>query len=177
MLPTAPIDGRPAPPGEVLLRMRVVNHRYGWSDEATARWVGDSLVWRQFCRVCGEAGPDATPLLRRANLLQAATLHRWLDHVVGLARSLKVTRGRQRRLAWTVVATPIHHPTDSTLLYDGVRVLSRTVGTARHALQATRAVARQVFRDRTRRAKRQMKRVREAARPRGAEAADRRQTA
>jgi IS5 family transposase len=56
-----------------------------------------------------------------------ATLHHFLDHVAELARSLKVTHDRQLRIDGTVVSTNIHHPTDSTLLYDGVRVLSRTL--------------------------------------------------
>ena len=124
------IDGRPSTPVEVILRMLVVKHLYGWSDEATARWVGDSLVLRQFCRVYAEPVPDNTTLLRWANLIQPATLHRLLDHVIGLARSLTVTRGRKLRLDGTVVATNLHHPTDSTLLYDGVRGLSRLVGHA-----------------------------------------------
>jgi transposase, IS5 family len=175
--PRTPIDGRPSTPVEVILRMLVVKHLYGWSYEATERWVSDRLVLRQFCRVYAAPVPDDTTLLRWANLIQPATLHRLLDHVVGLARALKVTHGRKLRIDGTVVATPIHHPTDSTLLYDGVRVLSRTLGQAKQVLQATRALARQVFRDRTRRAKRQMKRVMEAARQRGTEAAERMQTA
>ena len=175
--PRTPIDGRPSTPVEVILRMLVVKHLYGWSYEATERWVSDSLVLRQFCRVYVETVPDDTTLLRWANLIQPATLHRWLDHVVGLARSLKVTHGRKLRLDGTVVETHIHHPTDSTLLYDGVRVLSRTLTKAKHVLQATPALARQVLRDRTRSAKRHMKRIMEAARQRGAEAADRMQTA
>jgi transposase, IS5 family len=97
--------------------------------------------------------------------------------VVVLARALKVTHGRQLRIDGTVVETHIHHPTASTLLYDGVRVLSRTLGQATQGVQATRALARQVFRDRTRRAKRQMQRMMEAARQRGMEAADRLQRA
>jgi IS5 family transposase len=175
--PRTPIDGRPSTPVEVILRMLVVKHLYGWSYEATERWVSDSLVLRQFCRVYVEAVPDDTTLLRWANLIQPATLHRLLDHIVGLARSLKVTHGRKLRLDGTIVETHIHHPTDSTLLYDGVRVLSRALTKAKHVLQATPALARQVLRDRTRSAKRHMKRIMEAARQRGAEAADRMQTA
>jgi transposase, IS5 family len=175
--PRTPIDGRPSTPVEVILRMLVVNHLYGGRDEATARWVSDSLVLRQCCRVYVEAVPDETTLLRWANVMQPATLHRWLDHVVGLARSLKVTHGRQRRLDGTVVATHLHHPTDSTWLYDGVRVLSRPLTKAKHVRQAMPALARQVLRDRTRRAKRHMQRMMGAARQRGIEAADRMQTA
>jgi IS5 family transposase len=175
--PRTPIDGRPSTPVEVILRMLVVKHLYGWSYEATEHWVSDSLVLRQFCRVYAEPVPDDTTLLRWANLIQPATLHRLLDHVVGLARVLKVTHGRKLRIDGTVVETHIHHPTDSTLLYDGVRVLSRTLGKAKQVLQATRALARQVFRDRTRSAKRQMKRIMAAARQRGIETAERLQTA
>jgi IS5 family transposase len=170
-------NGRPSTPVEVILRMLVVKHLYGWSYEATERWVGDSLVLRQFCRVYAAPVPDDTTLLRWANLIQPATLHRLLDHVVALARTLKVTHGRKLRIDGTVVETHIHHPTDSTLLYDGVRVLSRTLVKAKQVLQATRAGARHVFRDRTRSAKRQMKRIMEAARQRGTEAADRMRSA
>jgi IS5 family transposase len=166
-------DGRPSTPVEVILRMLVVKHLYGWSYEATERWGSDSLILRQFCRVYAESVPDDTTLLRWANLIQPATLHRLLDHVVVLARSLQVTHGRKLRIDGTVVETHIHHPTDSTLLYDSVRVLSRTLGKAKQVPQAARAVARHVFRDRTRSAKRQMKRIMEAARQRGTAAADR----
>jgi transposase, IS5 family len=121
--------------------------------------------------------PDDTTLLRWANLIRPATLHHVLDHVVMLARSLKVTRGRKLRIDGTVVSTNIHHPTDSTLLYDGVRVLSRMVVKAKQAMQATTGLARGVFRDRTRSAKRQMKRIMEAARQRGAQVEARMRTA
>jgi IS5 family transposase len=175
--PRTPATGRPSTPVEVILRLLVVKHLYGWSDEATERWVSDSLVLRQFCRVYVAPVPDDTTLLRWANLIQPETLHRLLDHVVELARSLTVTRGRKLRIDGTVVATNIHHPTDSTLLYDGVRVLGRTLAKARAVLQQTAGVAREAVRDRTRRAKRQMKRIMDAARQRGTEAADRMRTA
>lgn len=170
-------DGRPSTPVEVILRMLVVKHLYGWSDEATERWVSDSLVLRQFCRVYVASVPADTTLLRWANLIQPPTLHRLLDHVVVLARSLKVTRGRKLRIDATVVATNIHHPTDSTLLYDSVRVLSRTLVSAKAVVQNAASLTRYALRDRTRSAKRQMKRIMEAARQRGAEAADRMHTA
>jgi IS5 family transposase len=175
--PRTQTDGRPSTPVEVILRMLVVKHLYGWSYEATERWVSDSLVLRQFCRVYVAPVPDDTTLLRWANLIQPATLHRLLDHVVELARTLKVTRGRQLRIDGTVVETHIHHPTDSTLLYDGVRVLGRTLAKVRAILPQTAGVARDAVRDRTRSAKRQMKRIMDAARQRGTEAADRMRTA
>lgn len=165
--PRTRIDGRPSTPVEVVLRMLVVKHLYGWSYEQTEQWVADSLVLRQFCRVYAERVPDDTTLIRWANLIQPPTLHALLDHIVGLAQHLKVTRGRKLRIDGTVVETNIHHPTDSTLLNDGVRVLSRTLAKAKRVLQETTDLAHDAFQDRTRSAKRQMKRIMEAARQRG----------
>ena len=86
--------GRPSTPVEVLLRLLIVKRLYGWSYAETERFVNDSLILRQFCRLGLERVPDDTTVLRWANLLQPATLERLLDHVVDLARQLKVTRGR-----------------------------------------------------------------------------------
>lgn len=168
--PRTLIDGRPSTPVEVILRLLIVKHLYGWSYAQTEQWVSDSLVLRQFCRVYLERVPDDTTLIRWANLIRPETLHQLLDHVVELAHSLKVTRGRKLRIDGTVVETNIHHPSDSTLLHDGVRVLSRTLGTAKQIVQDTTNLARDAFRDRTRSAKRYMKRIMEAARQRGEQA-------
>lgn len=175
--PRTACDGRPSTPVEVILRMLVVKHLYGWSYEETEQWVGDSLVLRQFCRVYLKRVPDDTTLLRWANLIQPETVHELLDHIAHLAQQVKVTRGRKLRLDGTVVETNIHHPTDSTLLYDGVRVLSRTLKQAQRVLAGTGGLVQRVFRDRTRSAKRQMKRIMHTARQRGEQAAERMQTA
>ena len=164
--PRTLIDGRPATPVEVILRMLVVKHLYGWSYEHTEQFVSDSLVLRQFCRVYLERVPDDTTLIRNANLIRPATLHDLLDHVLDLARHCKLTRGRKLRVDGTVVATNIHHPTDSSLLNDGVRVLSRTIGRAKQVLHDATKLDPSTFRDRTRSAKRQAKRIEDAIRKR-----------
>src|SRR5215813_6939895 len=43
--------GRHSTPGEVLLRLLVVKHRYLWSFAETAPRVADSLALRWFCRL------------------------------------------------------------------------------------------------------------------------------
>src|SRR5215467_978125 len=48
-----------AMPGEVLLRMLLVKHLYGWSEQQTAEQVADSLVLRWFCRLGMQAAPSA----------------------------------------------------------------------------------------------------------------------
>ena len=128
--------GRRSTPVEVILRMLVVKHLYNWSYEQTERFVADSITLRQFCRVYLSSVPDDTTLIKWANLLQPETLEQLLAHIVGLAQQLKVTRGRKLRTDGTVVESNIHSPTDSSLLADGVRVLSRILGRARDVLQS-----------------------------------------
>jgi IS5 family transposase len=142
--------GRPSTPVEVVLRLLVVKHLHGWSYEQTERFVADSLVLRQFCRLALEPVPHHTTLLRWANLVRPATMHELLDRVVELARAARVTRGRKLRVDGTVVETDVHHPSDSTLLADAVRVLGRAVRRARAVVGGAAGAAGRLFRDRTR---------------------------
>lgn len=54
--------GRHSTPVEVILRMLVVKRLYGFSYEQTERFVSDSIVLRQFCRLYLEPAPDDTTL-------------------------------------------------------------------------------------------------------------------
>jgi transposase, IS5 family len=174
--PATATDGRPSTPVEVILRMLVVKHLYGWSFPQTAHYVSDSLVLRQFCRVYVAPVPDQSTLNRWAQLIQPATLHRMLDRLVHLACQLKVTQGRKLRLDGTVVETNIHHPTDSTLLNDGVRVLSRALGKAKRLLRPGTPLPPEALTDCTQQARAQMQRIMEVARQKGEDAAERLKT-
>lgn len=104
--------GRPSTPIEVILRMLVVKHLYGWSYEQTCELVAGSLVLRQFCRIYAQAVPSDTTLLRWANCIQPATLHQLHQHIVDVAYQVKVTRARKLRIDGTIVATTIRYPVD-----------------------------------------------------------------
>ncbi len=175
--PRTRLDGRPSTPVEVILRLLIVKHLYGFSYQQTEHYVSDSLVLRQFCRLYLQPVPDDTTLLRWANLIQPETLHQLLERVMLLAQSLKVTRARKLRTDGTVVKTDIHHPSDSTLLGDGIRVLCRTLGKAKQLLGTATDLGREAFGDRTRSARRLVKRIMEAARKRGSEAEQQMQSA
>lgn len=164
--PQTSCNGRPSTPVEVILRMLVVKHLYAFSYAQSEHWVSDSLVLRQFCRVYFQTVPDDTTLIRWANLIKPETLHALLEHIVELARQLKVTHGRKLRIDGTVVETNIHHPTDSTLLGDGVRVLSRGLSQARHLIDGVTENAKALFRDRTISAKRAVKQIMDISRQR-----------
>lgn len=122
---------------------------------------------RQFCRLYLEPAPDDTTLIRWANLIGPETLERLNERAVALALERKATRGRKLRTDATVVETNIRYPRDSALLSDGVRVLSRLVGRAKEALLEETG---ELFRNRTRSAKRLARRIGEGARRRTEEA-------
>src|SRR5215213_675011 len=165
--------GRHSTPVEVIVRMLVVKRLYGWSYEQTERFVSDSIVLRQFCRLYLESAPDDTTLIRWANTIGANTIASLNDRAVELARSLKVTRGRKLRVDSMVVETNIHHPTDSALLADGVRVLSRLLRRAKKALPAEvvgHLDKEEVFRTRNRSVRRVAQRLHRIARRKGEKA-------
>jgi IS5 family transposase len=169
--------GRHSTPVEVILRMLVIKHLYGWSFEETEHFVADSLVLRQTCRVYAEHVPDDTTLIRWAKLIQPATLQTLLEHVTALARQLKVTNGRKLRIDGTVVETNIHHPSDSTLLNDGVRVLSRVMRKARRVAADGVGWSQEHLEEAATQAKAGMKRIMDVARQKGEAAADSLKTA
>jgi transposase, IS5 family len=88
---------------------------------------------------------------------------------VELAHSLKATRGRKLRIDGMVVETNIHHPTDSTLLGDGVRVISRLLRRARKVLPTEEIdrLGKEVFRTRNRSVRRTAQKLHRIARRKG----------
>src|SRR5947208_3275667 len=147
------VHGRHSTPVEVLLRMLILKHLYQWSYKETEARVKDSLVLRWFCRVAFHGVPDASTLWRWEQTLRPETVHALNDRVVQLARQAKVTTGRKLRLDATCVQTNIHHPTDSGLLVDSVRVLSRFVQRAKGLVQEQVSHVQQACRSRLRTAR------------------------
>ena len=142
------VHGRHSTPVEVLLRLLLLKHLFGWSYQQTEDRVDESLVLRWFARLYWQPTPDDTTLIRWANTLQPETLHQLNDRVVELARQARVTQGRKMRLDATCVQTQIHHPTDSGLLVDSVRVLSRLVRRAKTFIKDEITQVQQVCRSR-----------------------------
>jgi IS5 family transposase len=89
--------------------------------------------------------------------------------VVAIACEKQIVRGRRLRLDTTVVETDIHYPTDSSLLGDGVRVLTRAM--KRIAKIAGRAGT--SLRDRTRAVGYQVRQIARASRSRAAQGQER----
>jgi transposase, IS5 family len=119
--------GRKQTPAEVVLRLAVLKHVRNWSFEETEREVRANVVYRQFTRIGAEKVPDAKTLGRLVQALGPKVVQQIHQRLVAVAQEKKVVRGRRLRLDTTVVEKNIHYPTDSSLLSDGARVLTRTM--------------------------------------------------
>jgi IS5 family transposase len=119
--------GRAGTPAEVVLRMLVLKHLRDWSYDELEREVTGSLVYRRFCRIDAGKVPDAKTMVRLGQVVDGPTLRQLLHRLVTLATAAGATKGRKMRVDTTVVEAPIHHPTDSGLCEDVIRVLSRAM--------------------------------------------------
>ena len=125
--PQSRTRGRKQTPAEVALRMLILKHVRNWSYEVLEREVRANVVYRSFCRIGMEKVPDEKTLIRLGQAIGPETIRALHDRVVSLARQRGVIRGRKMRVDTTVVETNIHYPTDSGLLNDGARTLTRTM--------------------------------------------------
>jgi IS5 family transposase len=162
--------GRNSTPVEVVQRMLVVKRLYQYSYAETERYVSDSLVLRQFCRIYLNTVPDDTTLIRLANLIQPETLEKFNARITELAVKNKVTKGKKLRTDGTVVETNVHVPSDSRQLADSVRVLARTVGRAKKVLATVKESVVDVGVDFTAAARRTARKIGEILRKRTDEA-------
>src|SRR5260370_36619611 len=119
--------GRRGTPADVVLRLLTLKHIRNWSYEELEREVRANLVYRDFTHVGGGKMPDAKTMGRWGVALGPQVLKQIHERMVKIAQTKGVTTGRRMRVDTTVVETNIHHPTDSTLLGDGVRVLTRAM--------------------------------------------------
>ncbi len=125
--PKSRCRGRRGAPADMVLRLLVLKHIRNWSYEVLEREVRANLVYRDFTHVGAAKMPDAKTMGRWGLALGPQVLKQVHGRIVTIARDTGVTAGRRMRVDTTVVETDIHHPTDSTLLGDGVRVLTRAM--------------------------------------------------
>ena len=126
-----PDNGRAGMTADQVLRALLVKQMNRFSYEELAFHLADSSTYRAFCRLeVGDEAPSKSTLQRNVKLLSPQTLEAVNRLLVGEAQRQKVEVGRQTRVDCTVTASNIHEPTDSSLLWDCVRVLARETGRA-----------------------------------------------
>jgi transposase, IS5 family len=119
--------GRPGVAPDRLLRCCVLKHLKGWSFRDLERELRSNLIYRRFTHFDAEATPDFSTFSRLFALLSPALTQQIHQRVVGVAQEQGVAQGQKLRVDTTAVESNIHYPTDSTLLGDGIRVLSRSL--------------------------------------------------
>jgi IS5 family transposase len=119
--------GRLGTPAEVVLRLMALKHLRNWSYEVLEREVRANVMYREFTRIRGEKVPDSKTMVRWGKALGPKVTRAIHERVVDLGHQRGRVRGRKLRVDTTVVETDIHYPTDSGLLGDAVRVLTRTM--------------------------------------------------
>lgn len=117
--------GRTQTPAETVLRLLLLKHVRNWSFDTLEREVTLNLAYRDFARIGLSKVPDAKTLARIAQALGGEVIAKLHERLVAMAQEQGVIRGRKMRVDTTVVETNIHYPTDSGLLGDGARVLTR----------------------------------------------------
>jgi IS5 family transposase len=131
--------------------MRVKN----WNYRELRERIADGYTLRQFADFYCRPVPKHDAFNRAFNRLTPATLKAVNELVVQAAVEDGLEDGKRLRVDTTVVQTDVHHPTDNTLLWDAVRVVTRLV----RRLRAAVGQRVQGFRNRTRAARRRMQEI------------------
>src|SRR5258708_36829696 len=148
-----PGSGRRGLTPQQVLRALVLMRVKNWNYRELRERIADGLMLRQFADFYCDPVPKHDAFGRGFNRLTPETLKAINDLVVQAAVDLGLEDGTKLRVDTTVVQSDIHHPTDNTLLWDVVRVVTRLIGRLGKALELRRIKG---FRDRTRSARRRM---------------------
>jgi len=151
-----PRTGRAGLSAEQVLRSFALWRIKDWPYRELRERITDGYTLRQFTRFGSVPVPKMDAFQRGFARLRPETVRRLNHAVLNAIIKLGLEDARQLRVDTMVVETDIHYPTDSTLLWDGVRVLSRLVreGLAREVPEAVVE-----FPNRTRRARRRMQEI------------------
>ena len=162
--------GRSQTPAEIALRLLLLKHVRNWSFDTLEREVKMNLAYRDFTHIGLGKVPDAKTLARIAQALGGEVIAKLQERLVKMAQDQGMVRGRKTRVDTTVVETNIHYPTDSSLLGDGARVLTRGMKT----IEQKAGKLKRKVRDRTRSVNKRTIAIATASRHKGPEGEEKR---
>jgi IS5 family transposase len=117
--------GRQGLPAESVLRCALLKQHRQLSYEELAFHLEDSSSFRAFARLPLSWTPKKSVLHKTICAIRAETWEAINQTLLLSARQDKIERGRVVRLDSTVAAALMHEPSDSSLLWDAVRVMVR----------------------------------------------------
>jgi IS5 family transposase len=111
---------------EQVIRAAVIKKMEEFSYEDLAFHLLDSVSYRSFCRIgFADKGFQKSALCHNIKSITPETWEAINRILTSYGVNKKIEKGRETRIDCTVVASNIHDPSDSSLLWDCVRVLSR----------------------------------------------------
>jgi IS5 family transposase len=120
-----PDTGRQGLSAEQVLRCAVLKQYRQLTYEELAFHLEDSDAFRSFSRLEMGQYPCKSILQENIKAIQEETWETIHREILAYAMQEKIETGRVVRVDSTAVETDIHHPTDSTLLADGIRIITR----------------------------------------------------
>jgi len=123
-----PTTGRSGLTAPQVLRSLTLQRVKNWDLRELRERIADGYTLRGFTHFFAEAVPKHDAFHRAFNRLTPQTLEILNERLIRAAVALGLEDGQKLRVDTTVVETDIHHPTDSTLLWDTVRVVTRLIG-------------------------------------------------
>lgn len=110
-----------------VLRTGVLKHIKNYSFRVLHRELMRNLDAKAFSQFFDDEIRSPETLSRKLVRVDELALREMNELLCQKARGMKIIKGKNFRQDTTVCESNIHHPTDSTLLRDGVRVLQRVV--------------------------------------------------
>ena len=110
---------------EQVLRCAILKQYRNLSYEELAFHLADSRTFRTFARLERTQHPSASTLQENIKSLSEETWEAVNQALIANASETGIEKGRTVRIDSTAVECDIHYPTDSSLLQDGVRVITR----------------------------------------------------
>ncbi len=138
-----------------VLRSLILTRVKNWDYRELRERIADGYTLRHFTQFDSQRVPKHDAFNRAVNRLRPTTLEAINQATIHAAVELGLEDGKKLRVDTTVVETDIHHPTDNTLLWDSVRVLTRLV----RKLEALLPAGVGLFTNRTRAARRRMQEI------------------
>ena len=117
--------GRQGLPAELVLRCGLLKQHRQLSYEELAFHLEDSASFRAFARLPLSWTPKKSVLQKTTSAIRAETWEAINRILLASARQAKVETGKIVRLDSTVTAALMYDPSDSSLLWDAVRVMVR----------------------------------------------------
>jgi len=126
--------GREGMSAEQVLRCAILKQYRNLTYEELAFHLEDSQSFRAFAKMRIGQYPSSSTLQENIKALSVESWESVHQAVLGYAEGQGLEKGRTARMDSTVVETNIHPPTDSTLLQDGIRIITRWLAEGKSVL-------------------------------------------